>query len=132
MKLKFKSFTLIESVIVLSLVALLLGLGLALRPRQNQQSFADFQQQFAANFQRARLLAQAKEVESILDFQSDQLVIGQEVLSYPVKSKVDQTAKVVIKPSGYVAPGHISWHQDQVTWRLIFQFGGGTYRFEKV
>ncbi|CAK1225138.1 hypothetical protein [Fructobacillus evanidus] len=132
MKLKFKSFTLVESVIVLSLVALLLGLGLALRPKQNQQSFADFQQQFAAHFQRARLLAQAKGVESILDFQSNQLVIGQAVLSYPVKSKVERATKVVIKPSGYVAPGHITWHQGQGTWRLIFQFGGGTYRFEKV
>lgn len=59
-------------------------------------------------------------------------MIGQEVLFYPDNSKIGQTTKVVIKPSGYVAPGHISWSQEQVTWRLIFQFGGGTYRFEKV
>ncbi|GAO99566.1 type II secretion system protein [Fructobacillus ficulneus] len=131
MKPKFSAYTLVESLFVLGITAILLTLALSFQLRPPGQTVSGFENQFTAVFQKQRLQSQNTGKDVQLEFTKHRLVVDQESVPYPAGYSAQTEKIVVIKASGYVAPGHIIFEKGKEILKLIFQFGGGSYRFEK-
>lgn len=128
---KKQAFTLVETLVVMSTTALIVMLALTYRPRDGGVKPQQFEEAFASVYASAKTRAQSKEQEQVIDFDQDGMVDQGQILPYPNGYQIIKIKKIRISPSGFVSPQTISWQTGKEIWKLIIQFGGGSYRFTK-
>ncbi|MDF7637371.1 hypothetical protein PT274_03720 [Leuconostocaceae bacterium ESL0958] len=131
LKLRQPAFTLVESLLVLFLLTLLFSLAVQYRPQAPQQSVLTFEHSFAQLLQRARVTAQVQDQAVMLAFEPDALTALGVQVAYPAGYHLHQVTSVRVHRTGYIHPQTITWQAGQKELALIFQFGGGTHRFQQ-
>lgn len=129
MKRTNKAFTLLESLIVLTIVAMMLLISFTLRPNQNQIN--QWEPAFKNKWQRTRLTAQQTQKNIIVNFDKDGIVFDREKFKYPRTYQNTVPKQLTILKTGYVAPTTVTLKSGRKTIKLIFSLGGGDYRVEK-
>ncbi|MEX0380138.1 type II secretion protein [Leuconostoc sp. MS02] len=122
------AFTLLESLIVLGVVASMLLIGCAIKP-PNQQ-LAQWEPAFKSQWLRARLTAQQTQKNVIVTFDEDMVLFGSERFKYPKGYQNNKPKQLKILKTGYVTPMTITLTTGKQTIKLIFSLGGGEYRVE--
>jgi Tfp pilus assembly protein FimT len=126
-----KSFTLLESLIVLSIVSLLMLLGVNMQ--QHHISTTRFIQTYDAFYQQARQQAIAQQRDVTVNY--DDAKISTQGLSHETQLNLpndwyEQPQTLTIKAGGYVSPKTIKIQTPKGTVSLIYSLAGGEYRVE--
>ncbi|MBS9335097.1 hypothetical protein LQZ24_05325 [Fructobacillus sp. M1-13] len=129
-----EAFTLVESVIVLSLVALLLLLGLQFRPGAGffRPSQKDFERAVIQSFDQAKKRAQVQNEQQMLDFASDGLDVSGRHIAYPRGYQIEKSRTIKVQESGFIAPQSVYWTKGRQRLRFVIVFGGGDVYFKEM
>lgn len=126
MKHTSRGYTLLESLIVLGLVAGMLFIGTTVNaPKVSVTRWTD---SFDARWQQVRLTAQTRQQVAVVDFQATGISFNGQKLAYPRGYLNQKPQKIRILATGYVAPTTIVLTQQMHTIKIIFSLGGGAYR----
>ncbi|MDF7626337.1 type II secretion protein [Lactobacillaceae bacterium L1_55_11] len=130
MKLTRPSFTLVEAVITLCLVAALMLFGLHLNQRRSDMTLThqQWEASFASQWQAVRAKAQASQTKQVVSFGAEAVNFGQQKLNYPKNFHREGVQEVEVLPTGYTAPGTVVLTNGQAQMKIIFSLGGGDYR----
>lgn len=123
------AFTLLESLIVLGVLASMLLVGCTKTPKM--QHSMQWEATFKSQWQNARLTAQRDQETQVVHFDEQTVSFGHEVIKYPTGYYNHAPKKIRILKTGYVAPITITLTSNQKIMKLIFNLGGGDYRIEK-
>jgi len=124
-----RAFTLLESLIVLSVVASMLLLSYTIKPHHQQMT--QWEPTFKSQWQQARLTAQQTQKNVTVTFDRDAVIFDRDRLKYPKGYSNSVSTQIKILKTGYVAPGTITLTTGKQTIKIIFSLGGGEYRVEK-
>lgn len=139
-----KGFTMVETVVVLVISALLLSLSLvifhSLNVNQYQNKF--FWKEFKSDFELYENLAKVRHTGVIITFNSSRnritfMGVNSKIHSKIIKEPKDLSTKksyrVTITDDGYVNPSRVVWLVNgRPNLNQNFQLGWGVYTFEKI
>ncbi|ADG40542.1 MULTISPECIES: type II secretion system protein [Leuconostoc] len=124
-----KAFTLLESLMVLGVLASMLLVGFTKIPKSQHTN--QWEATFKSQWQHARLTAQQEQKTQVVNFEAQTISFGREVIKYPHGYQNASPKSIRILKTGYVAPTTITLTSGHQTFKLIFNLGGGDYRIEK-
>lgn len=129
MKRTNSGFTLLESLIVLSIVASMLLISCTIKP--HYQQMAQWEPAFKSQWHQTRLTAQQTQKNVTVAFDRDVVMFGPDSFKYPKGYSNQVCTQIKILKTGYVAPTTIVLTTGKQTIKIIFSLGGGEYRVEK-
>ncbi|MBZ6004109.1 prepilin-type N-terminal cleavage/methylation domain-containing protein [Leuconostoc gelidum subsp. aenigmaticum] len=129
MKRTNNGFTLLESLIVLSVVASMLLISCTIKP--HYQQMAQWEPAFKSQWHQARLTAQQTQKKVTVTFDRDVVIFDRDSFKYPKGYSNNVLTQIKILKTGYVAPVTIVLTIGKHTIKIIFSLGGGEYRVEK-
>ncbi|MGO3318451.1 MAG: prepilin-type N-terminal cleavage/methylation domain-containing protein [Leuconostoc carnosum] len=122
------AFTLLESLIVLTIVASMLLIGG--QKISHQQSPDQWFHAFDGRWQQARLMAQKEQKVQVVKFEASGVSFDDKKIKYPKGYLNSNTKTLNILATGYVAPTTIILDNGQKVIKIVFSLGGGDYRTE--
>jgi competence protein ComGD len=133
-KLANSGFTLIESIIVISLISLLMITSLFARPPSNSKSvYENFLAEYQSFWNKAESLAVLNDQEVLYTIHQDRITIDsgrmQEELKFPQQITAE-TNQITIKSDGYVQPRTLQFYFEDQDFKIIYSMAGGVYRVE--
>lgn len=127
----YAAFTLVETLVVLSVVSLMIVLAVSFRPVNVGPRTADFEKMIVASYEHCRVRAQTGNHTIKMFFQHEGVQIGDQLTAYPAGFTLQKEQILYIQPSGFVSSQTIVFEHNRRILRFIIQFGGGGYRFEE-
>ncbi len=132
-----KAFTLLESLIVLSIIAFLCVIAVSLPRPTEKQVTKSFLKKYESFFSQAQLSAQRSNRDTELIFNQNDIYFSDchkrlQRLAIP-KEILAPSRKMVIKANGYVTPMTLIFSNPKGNrkFSLIYSLGFGNYRVEK-
>lgn len=125
------AFTLIESVMVLAVASLIVGMAVFFRPAKPKLSVYDFERSLGSSFEHSRAQAQTEGTSKELRFEKHMFFTSDSQLTYPQDYHLKEERTIKIQASGFVSPQSIVFYHSGKALRFIIQFGGGHYHFQE-
>lgn len=130
-----KAFTLVESLIVLTIVAGMMALSVFHKPQESTTKQVDrFLEQYQQFWNVAESHATSRQLETYFVIDNQQIQINsnnfQKIMKCPKNLEVTDTT-ISIKDDGYVAPQTVEFSLNQQNFSIIYSMAGGNYRVEK-
>ena len=135
LKQRSNAFTLIESVVVLTITILIISLSVSNRPQESASKQVDrFLEQYQQFWNVAESYALSRQTDTYFEIDSNQIKIYsdsfEKTMNCPKNFEVERTT-ITIKKDGYVAPQTIRFDLSGRNFAIIYSMAGGNYRVEK-
>ncbi|MGX7051746.1 prepilin-type N-terminal cleavage/methylation domain-containing protein [Leuconostoc palmae] len=129
MKRTSKGYTLMESIIVLSIISSILLFSFGNYAKRSNE-IKVWENVFKSHWQNVRLSTQQSQQRTRIHFKKQYIETPNKKIPYPKGYYASKDQSIDILTTGYVAPTTIKLTNGKKILKIIFSFGGGEYRIE--